>query len=116
MKAQSISLLTASGLAIGMLTSCVVPYDSNGETSLTTTYYQPGYRINALPSGYRSEVISGSNYYYHNGAYYRPESNGYVVVEAPRTSRYYSEYDRQQVAVTARQTPTTGTSAMKARP
>lgn len=47
-----------------------------------------------MPSGYRSEVISGSNYYYHNGAYYRRESNGYVVVEAPRTSRYYTDYDR----------------------
>lgn len=98
MKTQSISLLIASGLAIGMFTSCVVPYDSNGPTSLTTTYYQPGYRINSLPSGYRSEVISGSNYYYHNGAYYRHESNGYVVVEAPRTSRYYTEYDRQRAS------------------
>ena len=39
-------------------------------------------------------MISGSDYYYHNGAYYRRESNGFVVVDAPRTSRYYTEYDR----------------------
>lgn len=96
MKPQSVLLPLASGLAIGMLSSCVVPYDSNVGTSVTTTSYQPGYRINSLPSGYRSEVISGSDYYYHNGAYYRRESNGYVVVDAPRTSRYYSEYDRHR--------------------
>lgn len=94
MKTQSISILLASGLAIGMLSSCVEPYESQGPTSVTTTYYQPGYRTNALPSGYRSEVISGSNYYYSNGSYYRPDSAGYVVVDAPRTSRYYTEYDR----------------------
>lgn len=93
MKTKSVSLLLASGLAIGMLSSCVVPYDSPGTTSVTTTSYQPGYRINSLPRGYRSEVISGNEYYYYNGAYYRRESNGYVVVDAPRTSRYYTEYD-----------------------
>lgn len=96
MKTPSVSLLLASGLAIGMLSSCVAPYDSHAEASITTTSYQPGYRINSLPSGYRSEVISGSNYYYHNGAYYRRQSNGYVVVDAPRTSRYYTEYDRHR--------------------
>jgi len=96
MKPQSISLLLASGLAVGMLASCVTPtrYTTQGETTTTTTAYQPGYQLTTLPSGYRSEVISGNDYYYHNGAYYRRESNGYVVVEAPRTSRYYSEYDR----------------------
>jgi len=95
MKTKSVSLLLASGLAIGMLPSCVAPYDSHGQTSATRTSYQPGYRVNSLPSGYRSEVISGGTYYYHNGVYYRPQSNGYVVVDAPRTSRYYTEYDRQ---------------------
>jgi len=98
MKTPSVSLLLASGLAIGMLSSCVVPHDSHVGTSITTTSYQPGYRINSLPSGYRSEVISGSNYYYHNGSYYRRQSNGYVVVDAPRTSRYYTEYDRHRTS------------------
>jgi hypothetical protein len=98
MKTQSASLLLASGLVLGILPSCVDTYASHGQASVTTTsYHQPGYRINALPRGYRSEMISGSNYYYHNGAYYRRQSNGYVVVEAPRTSRYYSEYDRIRV-------------------
>lgn len=93
MKTQSVSLLLASGLAIGMLSSCVAPTVTHGEATVTTTSYQPGYQLTALPSGYQSEVISGRNYYYHNGAYYRRQANGYVVVEAPRTSRYYAEYD-----------------------
>ena len=96
MKTLSISLLLASGLAIGMLSSCAEPTVSQSETSVTTTSYQPGYRLTALPSGYRSEVIGGSNYYYHNGAYYNRDANGYVVVDAPRTSRYYTEYDGQR--------------------
>ena len=81
---------------MSMLSSCVAPYDSYGPTSVTTTYYQPGYRIDSLPGGYRSELITGNNYYYHNGVYYRRHSNGYVVVDAPRTSRYYTEYDRHR--------------------
>lgn len=100
MKTPSTILLVTSGLAIGMLSSCVVPYDSGsggyGSTTVTTSSYQPGYRLNRLPSGYRSEVISGNNYYYHDGAYYRRDSNGYIVVDAPRTSRYYSDYDRRR--------------------
>ena len=97
MKTKSTILILASGLTIGMLSSCVSPYDSYGGASVTTTsYHQPGYRINSLPRGHRSEVISGSNYYYHDGAYYRRDSSGYVVVEAPRSSRYYSEYNRHR--------------------
>lgn len=94
MKTPSISLILASGLAVGMLTSCVTPGDSNRRLSVTTTSYEPGYQISTLPSGYRREVISGDDYYYHDGAYYRRESDRYVVVEAPRQSRYYSDYDR----------------------
>jgi hypothetical protein len=99
MKTPSTILLVTSGLAIGMLTSCVVPYDSSGgygSATFTTSTYQPGYRLTSLPSGYRSEVIAGNNYYYHNGAYYRRDSNGYIVVDAPRTSRYYSDYDQRR--------------------
>lgn len=64
----------------------------DGRTTYTT--YQPGYTTTTLPSGYRSESISGRNYYYHNGAYYQRSSNGYIVTEAPRQSRYYTEYSR----------------------
>lgn len=100
MKTTSTILLVTSGIAIGLLSSCVAPYDSYGggygSTSVTTSTYQPGYRLSSLPSGYRSEVISGNNYYYHDGAYYRRDSDGYIVVDAPRTSRYYSDYDRRR--------------------
>ena len=99
MKPRSTILLVTSGLAIGMLSSCVVPYDSGGvygSATVTTTTYQPGYRITSLPRGYRSEVISGNSYYYHDGAYYRRDSNGYIIVDAPRTSRYYNDYERRR--------------------
>lgn len=79
-----------------MLSSCADTPETHTQTSVTTTSYEPGYRLTALPNGYRSEVISGDNYYYHNGAYYRRDTNGYVVVDAPRTSRYYTEYDGQR--------------------
>lgn len=85
--------LTISALAVGLtMTSCVAPYDAYGSTTVTT--YSPGYRINSLPRGYRTEIVGGSTYYYHNGSYYRPRSGGYVVVDAPRSSRYSRDYDR----------------------
>ncbi len=79
------------------LASCVYPYDDGryGSTSTITTH-QPGYRLDSLPSGYRSENLGGSTYYYHNGAYYQRHSGGYVVAEAPRRSRYYEEYSRSR--------------------
>lgn len=87
------TLLAISSLTIGFgLTSCVAPYDAYGGTTVTT--YSPGHRINSLPGGYRTEIIGGSTYYYHNGSYYRSGSGGYVVADAPRSSRYYREYDR----------------------
>jgi hypothetical protein len=75
------------------LSSCVVPYENYGTGQPGYTSYQNGYRVTTLPSGYRSENISGSTYYYHNGHYYRQSNNGYIVTEAPRSSRYYSDYD-----------------------
>ncbi len=92
MKILSNTIILTVGLAAGLsLTSCVVPYD-NGMTTSSVTNYRPGYTTNSLPYGYRSENISGSDYYYHNGAYYQRRSNNYVVVDAPRSSRYYNEY------------------------
>ena len=88
-------MFVMTGVAICMgLASCIVPYDSHG--SGYTTTYRPGYSVTSLPGGYRSEVISGSTYYYHDGYYYRRGSRGYVVVDAPRSSRYYEDYNRRQ--------------------
>lgn len=86
------TILLKVGLAAGLvLTSCVVPYDSN---TTSVKAYSPGYTVTNLPSGYRTESISGSDYYYHKGAYYQRRSNNYVVVNAPSSSRYYGEYTR----------------------
>ena len=92
---RPVFVITGVALCMG-LASCVVPYDSDGGGSVSVTRYSPGYRVNSLPGGYRSENISGSTYYYHDGYYYRPGSGGYVVVDAPRTSRYYDDYSRRQ--------------------
>ena len=89
-------LFVISGVALCMgLVSCVVPYDSQGGGSVTVSSYSPGYRVQTLPGGYRSEVISGNTYYYHDGYYYNQGSGGYVVVDAPRNSRYQSDYSRR---------------------
>lgn len=90
-------MFVMTGVAVCMsLASCVVPYDSHNRGSVSVTRYSPGYRVTSLPGGYRSENISGSTYYYHDGYYYRPGSGGYVVVDAPRASRYYDDYSRRQ--------------------
>lgn len=94
MKQTTRSILLTAGLGLGMsLTSCVAPYDS-GVATTTTTSYRPGYTVNTLPGGYRTEVIDGSDYYYNNGSYFRRSGGSYVVVDAPRRSRYYEEYSR----------------------
>lgn len=90
---RPVFVITGVALCMG-LASCVVPYDSQGGGSVSLTNHRPGYQVNSLPGGYRSELISGSTYYYHDGHYYRPESSGYVVVDAPRNSRYYDDYSR----------------------
>lgn len=71
------------GLATAaLLTSCVDTYVDPYPTTVTT--YRSGYEVHTLPPGYRTEIIDGSNYYVHNGTYYRPRSGGYVVVDSPR--------------------------------
>lgn len=92
-------LIIISSLTVGLsLSSCVDPaynaYGHNNQYSSYNSGYSPGYRISSLPSGYRSENISGRTYYYHDGHYYQPSSGGYTVVSAPSTSRYYSDYNR----------------------
>lgn len=90
---RSTLALTGAALCLS-LTSCVYPYDDGGPSQVT--YYQPGYRTTSLPSGYLSENISGRDYYYHNGSYYQRNAGGYVVIDAPRQSRYYSDYSRSR--------------------
>lgn len=92
-------LMIISSLTLGLsLSSCVDPsynaYGNNNQRSPHSSGYNPGYRTNSLPSGYRTEYISGRTYHYHDGHYYQPNSGGYMVVEAPRASRYYREYSR----------------------
>ena len=38
---------------------------------------------NVLPQGYLSIQVGGTPYYYYQGAYYEPESTGYVAVAPP---------------------------------
>lgn len=93
MNTISKTILLTAGLAGGLsLSSCIAPYDSGVTTSTETTTYRPGYTTRTLPGGYRTETISGNSYYYHNGAYYQRRADNYVVVDAPRQSRYYGEY------------------------
>lgn len=50
------------------------------------THFGPsfGFRINVLPFGYNSMFIGGNPYYYNDGVYYRPYSQGgYEVTQAP---------------------------------
>lgn len=80
---KKLLVLGGFGLAISaMLPSCV---------ATTAGYVGPqasvhvGYEVRALPYGYRTEVVSGTTYYVHNGSYYRPRPGGrFVVVTAPR--------------------------------
>ena len=89
------SVLMPTSLAVCLcLASCVSPNVGYVGASATYTTHSPGYRVNSLPRGYRSETISGSTYYYQNGNYYRRSTGGYIVIEAPRNSRYYAEYGR----------------------
>jgi len=91
MKTTTFCLALAASLIIGPgLTSCIAPVEAYGNT--TNNYYEPGYRINSLPRGYRTEEIDGRIYFYHEGIYYRREGRGYVVVRAPRDSRYQREH------------------------
>ncbi len=86
------SILLAVGVAASLgLVSCAAPHHG---FVVTEKRHEPGYTVTTLPSGCRSEVIAGTRYYYCNGAYYNRRSNGYVVVEAPRRSRYHDEYTR----------------------
>lgn len=98
-------VLTLCAVGVGgALTSCVDPYSAGvyaegprySETSVT--HYRPGYVVQSLPSRYETEVIGGVRYYRDNDVYYRPQGSRYVVVEAPRGSRFRD--DRRDYART----------------
>lgn len=80
--------------AAGLLTSCVVdPYYPGGSSTTTVTEYRPGYVVDTLPGGYRSEVVGGVSYYRHNDVYYRRQGSRYVVVERPGGVTTYERRD-----------------------
>lgn len=75
----------AGGIGIilcGCLASCADPYFFGPAEPVTQ--YRTGYEVQTLPSGYRTEVISGTRYYVYGNTYYQPRSGRYVVVESPR--------------------------------
>lgn len=100
MKKSAIHPILLGSLALTVATvlpSCVDPYAHGPAPHHSVTTYHAGYEVRSLPPGFRTELIDGSNYYVHNGTYYRPRSGRYVVVEAPRPRRdaYRSDYDRR---------------------
>jgi len=97
------TLLGAFGIALATtLPSCVDPHYAHNPGPPRDTGYSAGYEVNALPPGYRTEIIGGTQYYNYNGTYYRPRSGRYVVVEVPRS---YNRQPRQQEVVVVRQLP-----------
>lgn len=81
---MKLTLLATASAAVLFSTSCTVETYTPPPPHAGGGYYEPGYVINTLPSGYRTEVISGTRYYYHDNVYYRPQGRGYVVVRSPR--------------------------------
>lgn len=78
------------------MVSCVAPSDAYYDAYGTTMpRYLPSHKVHTLPNGYHTEKIGDVTYYYDNGEYFRPHGAGYVVVEAPRSSRYYGDYRRR---------------------
>lgn len=83
MKTSTILLSLAAAGAGVLLTSCADPYYTGATATTTVTTHRPGYVVHTLPPGYRTQVISGTQYYSHNNVYYRPQGREYVVVDAP---------------------------------
>lgn len=44
--------------------------------------------ISVLPTGHRTIVVGGLNYYYYDNVYYRPCPSGYIVVPKPGVNTY----------------------------
>lgn len=82
--------ITAAGLG-AMLTSCYDPYYTTTSATVVT-HHRPGYVVQTLPRQHSTIVVSGTRYYHHNGVYYRPQGNRYVVVQDPRGHRRGDAY------------------------
>lgn len=84
MKQTHLLKLIAVGFAVS-LSSCVIdPYYSEPSHTHVTTVYRPGYEVRTLPSGYTTQTINGTRYYYHDNVYYSSRNGRYVVVDNPR--------------------------------
>jgi hypothetical protein len=77
---QSLQLLLAAGLGFSAV-SCVV--ETPAVTTTTVETYRPGYYTRAIPGRYETRTIRGTRYYYADNVYYRPQGEGYVVVDSP---------------------------------
>jgi hypothetical protein len=77
---QSLQLLLAAGLGLSAV-SCVV--ETPAVTTTTVETYRPGYYTRTIPGQYETRVVRGNRYYYHDNVYYRPQGEGYVVVDSP---------------------------------
>ncbi|NKB37132.1 MAG: hypothetical protein GKR93_08145 [Gammaproteobacteria bacterium] len=58
-------------------------YNDGGRNAGYRHYYPIGHRLNRLPSGYLTLSFSGSNVYYHSGAYYRRNGRQFIVSRPP---------------------------------
>lgn len=87
MKLKSIVLAAACGSQF-LLSSCVEPTLVADGPPHDGSPFDPGYVVQSLPPGYRTERHRDQDYYYSNGHYYRTyDRGGYVVVESPQLQR-----------------------------
>jgi hypothetical protein len=69
--------------------------------------------ITGLPDGYVSVMIGGIPYYYYGGVYYRPCSDGFVVVEQPvAVTTTVTKYKTDTVVVQSEPTATAAPTAI----
>ena len=85
--------LLVVGAGLVGLSSCADPYGYGGSSYSSYNYssYPYGYTRNALPYGYNSTYIGGTQYWHCNDHYYRHyPGRGYVVVQRPagRSAHY----------------------------
>ncbi|NNE93480.1 MAG: hypothetical protein HKN23_17680 [Verrucomicrobiales bacterium] len=68
-------------------------YDDDDD-DVEVVAYRYGQSVARLPFGYRKVIVDDDVYYYHNGTYFTPRGNAYVVVNRPfRTVSYnYGDY------------------------
>ena len=89
------SIAAASLAVLALIPACVDPYyGGGGGVSTTVTTYRPGYEVDTLPYGYRTETYGGTRYYTVGDTYYQSRGGRYVVVESPRR-RVYSDEPRR---------------------